>query len=368
MDMNALQPFDTYIAECAEKIKHRRAPHHHPSLDPEMIITANCPFELRPDQPTSTGKFRYGALLIHGLLDSPFTLRDIATQLNKAGILSRAVLLPGHGTLPADLLNVNYQEWVNAVRFGVNSLRQEVDHIFLVGYSTGGTLSIYHALHDANIKGIVLLAPALKILPPISTIVKLPILANFFSREDKWLCQEKEIDYTKYESVPFHPILELGKLINSIKKIEHPINCPVMLAMSMNDETVSAQAALDYFKAKTNGKSRSIIYTTNNNIRGGQRINVRNAAYPSLRIKQLSHIALPFAPDNPHYGQQGDHPDHSNPQANDILYGAYNRVQTRIYDQLYKAKLVKNRRSTLSYNPDFDYMAASIVDFITSIN
>lgn len=359
------KPFDNYIAECAEHIKQQRSAQYYP-IGANEVVTANSPFEYRPEQSSRSTKIPYGALLIHGLLDSPFSLRDIAAQLKEAGILSRAVLLPGHGTTPSALLNTTHQAWIDSVRYGVDTLRDQVDHIFLIGYSTGATLSIYHALHDANIKGVVLLAPALKILPPTSTIVKLPILASFFSREDKWLTQEEEKDYAKYQSVPFRPVIELGKLINKINKIKNPLPCPAMLIMSINDETVSAQAALRYFNTKTNDKSRSIIYATHDKLKGNPRIEVRHSAYPTLHIKQMSHIALPIAPDNPHYGQYGDYPEHSNPQAKHVIYGAYNRLETRFYDQLYNAKLVKYRRSTLTYNPDFAYMAKSVIDFIKS--
>lgn len=364
MDANALQPFDAYIAECAAHIKDRRTTHQHHAINPEAVITANCPFELQPDNKTPNEKFRYGVLLVHGLLDSPFSLRDLGTHFQHAGILSRAVLLPGHGSRPNDLLQVKYQEWIDAVRYGVDSLRHVAETIFLVGYSTGATLSIYHALNDSSVQGVILLAPALKILPPVSTIVKWPVLSNFFSREDKWLCQDDEIDYAKYESVPFNPIIELGKLIETIKKENRSLSCPMMMVMSLDDETVSPHAALRYFTRNATDDSRFMLYTTEKKHHTDERILLRNPAYPKWHIKQMSHIALPFAPENPHYGQQGDYPNHSDPHASRTIYGAYNNFETRIYDRLYKLGMVKKRRATLTYNPDFDYMAERIVEFI----
>ncbi len=358
------KPFDTYIAECAEQIRRRHTIHHHP-IDAEMVLAANSPFELRPHPPANGGKYHYGALLIHGLLDSPFSLRDVGAHLQQAGVLSRAVLLPGHGSCPDDLLSVKHDEWINTVRYGIETLRQEAEAIFLVGFSTGATLSIYHALNDASIQGVILIAPALKIRAPVSTIVRWPVLANFFSGENKWLAREAENNYVKYESVPFKPVIELGKLIESIKQIKKPLACPTMVVMSRQDETVSARAALRYFTRNTNNeKNRFILYSTRNHPYPDQRIEVRASIYPDLHVRKMSHIALPFAPDNPHYGQHGDYEEHSNPLAPQTVYGAYNRVEIKMYDQLRKLGLMKKRRQSLTYNPDFSYMAESITRFI----
>ena len=355
------KPFDSYITDCVEQIKGRRS--GQPSQALNAAIAANSPFEMRPPQPAQK---KIGVLLIHGLLDCPFSLRDIGFHLQQAGILSRAVLLPGHGTQPSDLLTVSYQDWLDTVQYGIESLRQEVDTVFLIGFSTGGTLSIYHALNGANIQGVVLLAPALRIQAPVSTIVKWPLLANFFSREDKWLCKEQETDYAKYESVPLNPVIQLGKLIEKIKRKKDMLTCPTMMVMSQDDETVSAREAIKFFTAHTNGDSRCLLYTSRKNEQLDKRFEMRNAFYPELNIKQLSHIALPFAPDNPHYGQQGDHPEHSSPNVTRTVYGAYNRAELKVYDKLHKLRLLRNRRLALSYNPDFDYMAKSIIEFIKS--
>src|SRR3990167_5170318 len=78
-------PFSDYI----QKIRHIIA-HARQDLDQraKWIIEANSPFELRPDnKPTR------GALLIHGLLDSPFIMRDIAERFRDQGYLVRSILL-----------------------------------------------------------------------------------------------------------------------------------------------------------------------------------------------------------------------------------------------------------------------------------
>lgn len=232
-----------------------------------------------------------------------------------------------------------------------------------MGYSTGATLSIHHALNHGDIHRLVLLAPALKILPPTSTLVRWPILANFFSQKNHWLCQEIETDYTKYESVPLHPVLELGKLINTIQP-GIQLDCPMLTVMSQYDETVSSATALKFFASQQNDKNKFLLYTKKNPQPADYRIEARSISCPDLRINHLSHISLPFSPENSHYGARGDQYGYDYQTTNSVVYGAYNRVEIMLYDKLYQFKLLKNRRMTLSYNPDFDYMANAILEWV----
>ena len=135
--------FADYIAESTKIITQHRVDLH--SENATQIITANSPFEFRPK---TSG--RYGALFIHGLLDSPFSMREIALYLQSQGILSRAIVLPGHSTVPGALLHTDYHEWLQALRYGIASFTQtqEVERIFLIGFSTGASLALLHTLQN----------------------------------------------------------------------------------------------------------------------------------------------------------------------------------------------------------------------------
>src|SRR5688572_13718977 len=80
------------------------------SENTNKIVTANCPYEWRPEQKT-----KQGALLLHGLYDSCFSMKDVGHHLLSKNFLVRSVLLPGHGTVPGDLLNVDYREWIKTI-------------------------------------------------------------------------------------------------------------------------------------------------------------------------------------------------------------------------------------------------------------
>jgi pimeloyl-ACP methyl ester carboxylesterase len=94
-------------------------------------------------EPTGTE----GILLIHGLSDSPYLLRDLGTALAAQGScrLIRSILVPGHATRPGDLLHVKYTDWIAAVQNGIRSFVGGAREVQLIGYSTGGALAVLAA-------------------------------------------------------------------------------------------------------------------------------------------------------------------------------------------------------------------------------
>lgn len=363
-------PFSDYIARCRALIEEHRTDLK--TNQAEAIIQANCPFELNPRNPIrQNGRLKYGALLIHGLLDSPFSLRDIGSRLQANGILSRAILLPGHGTSPQDLLTVSYHDWIQAVRYGVETLRHEVDEIYLIGYSTGAALSVYHALQDSQISGVVLLSPAIQIRIPMDVMTSWYYISRWLNKKNHgWLFSETENDYVKYHSIGFNAVSQVAKLTGVLKELEefHPLLIPMYMVISHEDETISSHRAINFFDNTHNPDSRLLLYTSTEHQTNDTRILTRRSTYPELAIQNFSHICIPFAPGNSHYGQAGDYSHASHPGQENVLFGAYNPLQEKFYDGIYGLGLLKEKRHALTYNPDFEFMANNIVKFILGTN
>lgn len=361
-------PFSEYIALSRALIEERRRDLHKPGLNAKMVIDTNSPFELYPAHPirAANGRLKYGALLIHGLFDCPFSLRDISLHLQANGALCRAILLPGHGTVPSDLLHVTYHDWIQAVRYGIDTLRQEVDQIFLVGYSTGAALSLYHALQDTTINGLVLLAPAIRIKAPVDTIFNWHNLVKWISNNRQWIYREDEVDYAKYLSVAFNPVYQVNKLTDVVNDLHrnHTLACPVFMTVSREDETISSHTAVDFFTSLHNQNNKLLLYTSYDHVYPDARILTRASQYPNLHINHLSHVGIPFSPNNHHYGQHGDYIYASHIDSDLYTYGAYNRIEENTFDLLYKLKLVKQKRRQLTYNPDFEFMTEMLTKFI----
>jgi len=362
-------PFADYIAQCRALIEDRRVDLHRAGINAKQVLDANSPYELIPEKPVrSENRYQYGALLIHGLFDCPFSLRDIGTELQANGILCRSILLPGHGTQPSDLLHTKYQEWVEAVRYGVNSLRQEVDHVFLVGYSMGGALSVHHALQDANIDGLILLAPAIKVKAPVDIVVTWHKLLSLITDNKQWIYSEDEVDYAKYQSIAFNPVAQISALIEETEKLlaKSTLTCPIYMVMSHEDETVSSHVATDFFTQLKNQRSKLLMYSAHDHVYPDSRITTRLTQFPELHINHFSHVSALFRADNPHYGKQGDYAHASQTNRPEFIYGAYNHIEVSVYDLLYNLGIISKRRRELTYNPDFQYMAKELSQFILS--
>ena len=165
----------------------------------DTIIQANSPKQHIPAQPAKNG-----ILLIHGLLDSPFLLQGLYEHFKTQGYVVRSLLLPGHGTVPGDLLDVNLESWLQASEFAVKQFESEVENLYLLGFSTGASLALYHAYQGANIKGLILFAPALKFVNRLAALTRwLP---------GNWLRLAPETDFAKYQSIPNNAVYQVYRL------------------------------------------------------------------------------------------------------------------------------------------------------------
>ncbi|OGT47849.1 MAG: hypothetical protein A3E83_03255 [Gammaproteobacteria bacterium RIFCSPHIGHO2_12_FULL_41_20] len=359
--------FQDYITQCHTLVKQHRLDLREPYT--ERIITANTPFELYPTHPipsTKTNKkVKYGVLLIHGMFDSPFSLRDIGSYLQSQGILVRGMLLPGHGITPGCMLSTSHQDWLQCVRYGVEKLAEEVEHTFVIGFSMGAALAVHHALHSSStITGLILLAPCLDLLHSINMLIHIHRGLSLLKNHIDWLLIDEEIDYVRYQSIPLHAIRELDMLLQSMHNTPQPYaTVPTFIACSAEDEIIAPETAIRYFQHLPGSQHRFILYTAKDMPNLDKRITLRSSLYPELHIQNLSHISMPIAPENIHYGKEGDflyasHPDNS------ASYGALNRIQEKYHRWLYQHHLTKTQRKELTYNPDFMYLAQQIAEFI----
>ncbi len=110
-----------------------------------------------------------GVLLLHGMSDSPYSLRVLGQHLNEMGASVVGLRLPGHGTAPSGLVEVHWQDMAAAVNLALNHLRKELGDspIYIVGYSNGAALAVYHALKSQSddslveVDGLILISPAI---------------------------------------------------------------------------------------------------------------------------------------------------------------------------------------------------------------
>jgi esterase/lipase len=359
--------FDDYIAQCQRLIQATRldlGTHH----DAKKIIAANSPFELKPTLKTRKPQ---GILLIHGLYASPSTLLDMGLAFQRQGYLVRSVLLPGHGTVPGALLNVTYKDWIQTVNYGIHSLLQEVDSLFLVGYSTGGTLALHHALTTQNpaVLGLILLSPAIQIKSKLACMAGLHKCISWTFKKAAWLGQLDEDDYAKYQSCTFNSIQQIYQLCKRINQLARPIAQPIFAAITQRDTTVCSDATLKFFANQASPNSQLILYTNNRHTPTDQRITQRPTANLTQHIADYSHVCLATSPLDNHYGTNGDYVTASriaeNLHRSDyVIYDTSNTFDEIISSWLYRSGMIKHQRLRMTFNPDFDGLLGNIFRFL----
>ncbi|MFN2410388.1 MAG: alpha/beta hydrolase, partial [Halomonas sp.] len=115
--------FDQYVRDTRAWIADNRS---FISDDHPREIQLNAPFEQRPD--TSATR---GILFVHGLGSSPWYFSDVASAMAKDGWLVRSILLPGHGTRPADLMLPDNNDWEDTLAHHASLLAEDVDELWL---------------------------------------------------------------------------------------------------------------------------------------------------------------------------------------------------------------------------------------------
>jgi alpha-beta hydrolase superfamily lysophospholipase len=323
----------------------------------------NRTFELLPD-----GDVRGGVLLLHGLTDSPYSLRRVGEIFRAKGFYVLGLRLPGHGTIPGALTRVSWDDWVAASRIGARHVRERIGTalpFFLAGYSNGGGLSVKYALDAAlddslpHPDGLLLFSPEIGIasVAVISNIGNVLTHLPYFD-QFRWLSIEPEYDPYKYNSFPKNAAEQAWRVTNAVqnglKKARESGHMnrfpPVLTFLSWTDSTVDTSATIQHlYDQLENERSELVIFDVNRSslfagfmpatvdrplerLETGGDLNYRltvvsnvssdspavaarsraahsanstatplDLAWP-INVYSLSHVAIPFAPDDPIYG------------------------------------------------------------------
>ncbi|HTY18516.1 MAG TPA: alpha/beta hydrolase [Myxococcota bacterium] len=327
----------------------------------------NRSFVLEPD-----GAPRGAVVLLHGLTDSPYSMREVARLYRAHGYVAIGIRLPAHGTVPGALTEARFAAWSAATRLAVREARRRAGGplpLHLVGYSNGGALALQYALDAiddpalARPDRLVLISPMVGItaFARFAGLAGLPAVFPAFAKA-AWLAILPEFNPFKYNSFPVNAARQTQLLTSVLQRqmarlggagrlAELP---PVLTFQSVIDFTVSTQAVVStlYDRLPPNG-SELVLYDLNRSAhfepllrpsvdaalarllpdppRPFRATLVTNAGPDTAEVVEraldagatsersrplglsypgdvfsLSHIALPFSPEDPLYGTAPD--------------------------------------------------------------
>jgi len=208
------------------------------------------------------GKPRGVAVMLHGLTDSPYSMRSLADLYREHGYVALVPRLPGHGTVPAGLTREGREEWNAVVDMTMREAQRRAGKdlpIHLVGYSNGAALALLHELRRiergerSDVDRIVLLSPMIEV-NRFARYAGLAGVPAFFSRYAKtaWLDLIPEYNPFKYNSFPVRAAREsylvtadLQRSLEAVSRQNRIAQLPPILAFqSVVDDTVSARAVM----------------------------------------------------------------------------------------------------------------------------
>jgi esterase/lipase len=367
--------FAEYVAHSRDMIRKTHAAANAAELD--KIIDGNAPFELKPPAscPSGQGKpYRRGVLLTHGLTDSPYFMRALGSFFQKNCFRVMAILLPGHGTQPGDLLDVSWREWAKAEAYGTDQLAAEVDEVYLAGFSTGGALSVYQSQDDPRVRGLFLFSPALKV-DPLAALANLHKIYSWAFPSAKWLDVMPDKDIYKYESFPKNAAAQIYDLTQAVKSRlkDHAVTIPVFAAASQDDTTVETPATIEFMAHTLDPSSKLVLYSTDaSKVPPGipaEKLEMVKSVFPEQKILSSAHTAILLPPDDKHYGANGDYSNciHYYPDEMEKYAACNSNPKEDLQGELTKANLKAGILRRLMYNPNFAELESSMKKFIDKL-
>ncbi len=207
-------------------------------------------------------------LLLHGLTDSPYSMRALAELFAARGWYVVGLRLPGHGTAPVALTRVTWQDWAAAARLAAKHLRAKTGPdvpLIIAGYSTGAALAVEYALATLQgeplppASGLVLLSPAIGV-SPVAAFAAWPARIARWTGWEKlaWTETPPEFDPYKYNGFTANAADQIYQLTRRIREQIAALGKPggvtglppVLTFQSVADATVSTAAVVDALFAK----------------------------------------------------------------------------------------------------------------------
>ncbi len=235
----------------------------------------NRTFELPLENPRTL------VLLLHGLSDSPYSMRNIGLDLNQAGAHVLGLRIPGHGTAPSALVTVHWRDMAAAVRLAVNHLAKRHPGIplHIAGYSNGGALAINYVLASVGdsqlprIDRVVLLSPQIGVTSLAAFAVWQARLGYLLGLDKvAWNDILPEYDPFKYGSfavnagdVSYRITEEIQRQIDTLEEQDLLSEVPPILAFSsVVDATVRAPDLVHHlFERLVKGNHELVLYDVN---------------------------------------------------------------------------------------------------------
>lgn len=310
------------------------------------------------------------ALLVHGLSDTAFAMHDLAKFFARQCYIARTVLLPGHGIRPGDLLVVDHRDWHKTIKHLIRQASDEHDRVVLVGFSLGAVITMSAALEaDSGVDALVAISPAYHI-----STWKAARFAPWVHLVYRWIDKGMADDSQRFEAMPTKGVASLVRAMKDMHaRIADVGSVPIpwMLVHSLDDNTTVPAQNMAFVLERSSDKRSKVLNFYSDQVPGETTANVQwlKSTSDKYKVTGLTHLAAHVAPDNSHYGIDGDYRhcggidgrDATDAQlcenAEEVVFSDWNKVIDGS----------ATPTALSSFNPAFPALEASITEFLSQL-
>ena len=205
-----------------------------------------------------------GVLALHGYTGTPNEMKPLAESLAAENYTVLAPRLFGHATDPDDMLRARYWDWIASAEDGLNLLRGCTERQVVMELSMGGVLALILAARHP-IDAVFSFATPCN-LPPDPRIKFLPWVYWMVPKQPKgesdWHDPEIHKTHIDYPYFPTHSLLELQKLIATMRLELGAVKAPAFFSQSHGDHTVPSES-VDYLSSQVSSKLVEKLWVDN---------------------------------------------------------------------------------------------------------
>ena len=202
-----------------------------------------------------------GCLCIHGFTGAPSEVDPLVEYLENETDWKLAVpTLPGHGDTLA-LKGIEYNQWIKHAEQELEKLLQSCEKVYVVGFSMGGMIASYLAVHFP-VEKLVLLSAAAYYVNPKQLLVDIGLMFKDLYK-GKLHDNELFLRYKrKIKETPLTATLQFRKLVSSVRPLLTEVSVPTFIAQGEIDGVVPPKTA-QYLYNHIGSSSKKLFYLKN---------------------------------------------------------------------------------------------------------
>ncbi|HEY5004898.1 MAG TPA: alpha/beta fold hydrolase [Ktedonobacteraceae bacterium] len=214
---------------------------------------------------------RGGVLLLHGYTATAQQLRNWGEAFAQAGFAVEVPLLPGHGTLPDEMITTGWSDYISCADASYRKLAEQHTRILVGGLCLGGNLAAALAMkYPETTAGLMVINGPFRSpnngRPEIwRQILKTGKQFFTWSTTPKFVEDPQAPAVLSYDRVPIAPMESLYYALNDQRERLSEIHCPVLVFSSVHD-TSNSEDDIKPWIEEVSGPAEHVVLEHSNHV------------------------------------------------------------------------------------------------------